>query len=233
MKRALLALIIILTIGVVMSLHDVDKTSSNRITSILNSADDVQQRMAQGTSQVQNAGEEESDGLRTLERQIMAVQDGTNKAVFGFYGTANKFGFKVAEDGVDVLTASDDQLLFNSEQNVFKIVKIGTSATPSATVSKAGTNQYGVATNSTTIAHGLGYIPAVIAYAYDNSASTYVLLPWSSQNGVSTNSFTTVTYGIAVDDTNVYLSTNLFTYNASVTESGWNVKYYLLQETAN
>lgn len=201
-----------------MSLHDVDKTNSNRITSILNSADDVQQRMAQGTSQVQNAGEEESDGLRTLERQIMAVQDGTNKAVFGFYGTANKFGFKVAEDGVDVLTASDDQLLFNSEQNVFKIVKTGTVSVDAVS---PGSSTY------TTVTHNLGYVPAAVAYA--DVDGIYAALPYTTIN-TSTGTVAGSIQYIITSSTIVFFSTSS---SVGVGFTELDIRYYLLRETAN
>lgn len=96
------------------------------------------------------------------ERQIIAVQDGFNKAIFGFYGDANKFGFKVAQDGFDVLTATDDQLIFNSEQNMFKIAKVVTG-----TYSLTGTD----ITNGYfmfDIDHDLGYIPTVVG-SFTNS----------------------------------------------------------------
>lgn len=146
-----------------MSLHDIDKTHGRRLNPSPNSNDKVADRLAAGTTQNHNAGEEAlSDGLKMKERQIIAVQDGFNKAIFGFYGDANKFGFKVAQDGFDVLTATDDQLIFNSEQNMFKIAKVVTG-----TYSLTGTD----ITNGYfmfDIDHDLGYIPTVVG-SFTNS----------------------------------------------------------------
>jgi hypothetical protein len=220
--RFILALILILTIGVAMSLHDVDKTNPNRITAVLNSADDVQQRMAQGTNQIQNAGEEDDSGLRTLERQILAVQDGTNKAVMGFYGDANKFGFKVAKDGIDVLTAGPLELIFNSENNVFKIVD--TAIVPSPAFSP-GTTQ------TTTIPHGLDYGPLVVGFL--GTSTGFKPLPTFTSVGTGGGGSMSLDamVDISSDDDNIYIST----YSAGTTASAgfYTVRYYILQETAN
>jgi len=206
-----------------MGLHDIDKQTGGRIAPQPNTNDSVQQRMAQGTTQVQNSSDEtETDGLKMLERQIIAVQDGENKAAFGFYGDANKFGFKVAEDGVDVLTATDDQLIFNSEQNVFKIVKTGT--VPSAAYSP------GVA-NLITIPHGLDHAPIVVGFMAVGSG--YRMLPLFTSVNNGGGGFQSVdgwTY-IESDATNIYISFN--SAGTTAAAGTYNVKYYALQETAN
>lgn len=186
MRWLFVPLIAIIILGVSMSLHDIDKNNSNRITPLLNSADDVQQRMAQGTNGVQNTNDvDEVDGLQFRERQIIAVQDGENKAAFGFYGTANKFGLKVAEDGVDVLTAADSQLIFNSEQNVFKIVKSGTAT---LTPSNTGSPLYTVANGGYTLTvnfDDIGGTPGVVAffqYPYSLTSGSYTIFTTNKQS---------------------------------------------------
>lgn len=221
-----------------MSLHDIDKNNSSRITPILNSADDVAQRMAQGTAQVQNSVEGEDDrGLRTLERQILAVQDGTNKAVMGFYGVDNKFGFKVAEDGVDVLTATDDQLIFNSEQNVFKIISTLTinipnlpASSPGATSSDTQVIDTGIPTSEPlaivgyhTYAVSDGYNPMPrLAVQLDSSAT-----PQSGGIRLHYAVYSSVTSGSLVITS---AATNYSTTTASGASS---VKVFIMQETAN
>lgn len=203
------------------SLHDIDKNNGGRIVPTPNSNDDVMQRMAQGTGQVQNSGEEETDGLRFQERQILAVQDGVNKAAFGFYGAANKFGFKVAEDGTDVLEADDDQLIFNSEQNVFKIKSTDTVILSAPAAGSA---------YSTYIEHGLSYVPVVFVYTKQPNDTTFTPTPNISFTGA----------GTLYQRADVFLSTTRLTFqvenSASVGGSDlgtWTFKYYILQETVN
>lgn len=213
-----------------MSIHDIDKQTGGRVAPQPNTSDDVLQRMAQGTNQIQNAGEEDDSGLRTLERQILAVQDGTNKAIMGFYGEANKFGFKVAEDGVDVLTASDDQLIFNSENNVFKIVS-------SNSFSVGGTSMSSGSTTTTTVPHGLGYIPVIHIYVNAEAVAalqggggltglplTYVVVPNAPM----------FTIQYRIDEDNLYIDfINHLGGTVNITGYTWDFKYYLMQETAN
>lgn len=63
-------------------------------------------------------------------------------------------GMKVAQNGVDVTTADDDQLVFNSANNVFKIAMSG-----SVDISVSGS---GPAQGTANIAHNLGYSPIII-----------------------------------------------------------------------
>ena len=237
--RFILALILILTIGAAMSLHDVDKTNSNRITPILNSADDVQQRMAQGTNGVQNTNDlEEVDGLQFRERQIVAVQDGENKAAFGFYGSANKFGLKVAEDGVDVLTATDSQLIFNSEQNVFKIVASGTATlTPPNTGSPLYTVSNGGYTLNVPIPD-TGGTPGIVAffeYPYALTSGSYTIFTTEKQSmpylGVLSTGTPIGQFFYEVTSTNLKFYYNQFTNIDFGVTPNITFSYFVLQET--
>lgn len=214
-------------------LHDIDKTGDNRLNSTPNNDDKVIDRLAHGTTQNQNSGEEaQADGLKFLERQIIAKQDGVNKAVFGFFGEANKFGLKVAEDGVDVLTASDDGLIFNSEQNVFKIVVSSTAAQSVPSLAQD-------VTDTLTVPHNLGYIPAVIVFL-NGTGSTYLTanryypLPQSVSVKVGATYYPGIIYNFNVDSTNIYFTVTNSSAATPITDIGTaNWKYYLLQETAN
>lgn len=218
-----------------MSLHDIDKNNGGRIVPTPNSNDDVMQRMAQGTGQVQNSGEEETDGLRFQERQILAVQDGVNKAAFGFYGAANKFGLKVAEDGTDVLEAEDDQLIFNSDQNVFKIVSSGTTSITSPSITNSAVGYYSDS-NTVTINHDLGYIPIVLAF---RSYST-VNVPIPGYGLIQSDSSARNSDWLYISATSTQVKINVLVEQmifsaGSETQGGntYSIKYYLLQETAN
>lgn len=215
-----------------MSLHDIDKQEDNRGLPRPNADDQQFQRMAHGTTQNQNSIEEaQADGLKFLERQIIAKDDGVNKALFGFLEDGT-FGLKVAKPGFDVLTASDDDLIFNSAQNVFKIVDSGNIVLPAASLNTGGAN-YGFNVGATTsIAHGLSYTPAVIAFVNDGTGG-FVLMPWEFQNGTTSGSFSRGTYRIAIDGTNIYGVSEIWGYNVNTSIAASSAKYYLLQETAN
>lgn len=220
-----------------MSLHDIDKSQNNRNQPVPNANDQREQYMAQGTTQAQNHGATDvADGLKIKERQIIARQNGYNKAAFGFYGTANKFGLKVAKEGYDVLTATDDQLVFNSEQNTFKISKTGTATLVGSTNISNGTTQ------TVTVPHGLSTTPAMVVYANAPNGS---ISGFQGGNGIMN---LPIMYALPaaggglpwfwiqarVDATNIYFdlvcvggtANNLATFT-------WTFTYYLLQETAN
>lgn len=215
-------------------MHDIDKAQDNRGLPKPNANDQKSEYSAQGTTQAQNHGAEATaDGLKIKERQILAVQDGYEKAAFGFYGAAGKFGLKVAKDGFDATTTADENLVFNSEQNTFKIIDSGTITFPALSVSNPGVGSFGgnLATNSR--AHGLGYQPAIIAFINDGS-NGYQSTPFMSINPSGTSCYWFKLY-LSVNATDI-----LATIDVTVTGRSWttaadvfSAKYYLLQETAN
>lgn len=159
-----------------MGLHDVDKTADTRGVPKPNADDNVLDRLAHGTTQAQNAQEAGTNGLKVLERQIVAVQGGVNKAIFGFYGTANKFGLKVAQDGIDVISALESQLVFNSERDVLKVLKTGTLTMLTQNVS-SGNEVTRTLTVDFSDAYGdeaNGDTPAVLAYGKYGSSDYFL-----------------------------------------------------------
>ena len=210
-----------------MSLFDISKDDQFRSLPRPNANDLIQNRLAHGTTQNHQAGEEVSpDGLKFRERQLLAQQDGDNKAVFGFLESTNKFGLKVAKAGYDVLTATDSQLIFNSEQNVFKIVQTGTT---SVTV-PAGYSDSVPYTAS--VAHGLGVAPAILAYVQSTSAA--IGGAQGSPLPVIVNTSFPFAYAGLVD-CSVTTTTVVFTVAGTVAgqlNGIWTFRYYLLQETA-
>jgi hypothetical protein len=205
-----------------MSLHDISKNHGQRLNPKPNSNDEQKNPMAHGTTQNHNAGEEaEADGLKFKERQILAKQDGDNKAVFGFLESTNAFGLKVAKEGYDVLTAADENLVFNSEQNVFKIVATAaTSITALAPVNSA----------TVAVTHNLGFTPTIIAYV--NNAGQYVPIPFTiwSASAASKGQAELALFINTVNSTQIVFQ--LDNYNALFTGTVYPIKYYVVQETA-
>lgn len=139
--------------------------------------------------------------------------------------TPSQRGLFVSQDGVDVISAQDNQLIFNSNQDIFKIAVSGIAAVPG--VMGTGTDSH------VTITHNLGFVPQVIASTIDPfDGITYQPLPYTALN-VSTGivqvlidieSVTETTFDIWQYNTAPSLAPNL---------PAISVRYYLLQETAS
>lgn len=139
---------------------------------------------------------------------------------------------KLSQTGQDVRTATDDQLVWSSDFNLFKIVSSGTATSVVSSLA-AG------ATDTTTVAHNLGYIPAVMAFVNGTgstylTADTYYPLPKAVPITVGANVHPGITYEVRVDASNVYFDVTNWSTVGPITDIGTaNWKYYLLRETAN
>ena len=149
--------------------------------------------------------------------------------IIGYIDANNNPIFKISESGVDVTTATDDQLNFNSTQNTFKIVSTGT-----VTVDKAANDSF----ESTSIAHGLDYIPAMICYIrYDTGGGVYTQIPTPlytlTDNGAGALDVTRAITA-TIDTTNINFSISTPNTGSTYTNAySATFRYYLLQETAN
>lgn len=186
--------------------------------------DDSQDQIKSLVKQINEQGRLISNEDRT---KIIKDASGTPRILFG-EGPDQFYGMKVSQEGIDVTSANNDELVFNSDQNVFKIVQTGTASVTKPATTTSGTQ---------TIAHNLGYAPQIIAYLYDSDDNTYNPTPvmgisWSGANAGKFN----ILYEAFVDNTNIYLRvitpdtgantlyTNAYTFS---------FKYYLLQESAS
>lgn len=172
------------------------------------------------------------DGKVRLELQNNRVvsTDGTDdRFIIGTRPDGSR-GPYLSQPGFDVKDASDDQLIINAGQNVFKIVHSGTLSN-----TKPANSLF----NTVTYSHGLGFTPAIVAYMFDGSV--YFGLPYitSFLSGTGAGlinesdsysvSSTLVSFGIHTPDLS-WASTTNPQYSSSVTRT---MKFYLLQETAN
>lgn len=147
------------------------------------------------------------------------------------------FRMKISEEGKDVFTADDDEIIFDSDNKLFKIVgrDDGSAVAPGVTTVADGTNTFsGFAQND--YPHGLDFAPLVIAWV-ERSPGEYVLMPYSEvvsanapQGGLQSSIFR-----ISANETNVSIFSYLVTYSPGIgatTTTDTNVIYYLLAETA-
>ncbi len=145
-------------------------------------------------------------------------------------------GFYVAKPGIDVTRASDDELIFNSQEDAFKIVNAGT-----ATINVPNSSNDFLA--QVVVNHDLGYVPAYLAYIVPPAGySSYVnesQLPFFSY--ILFDSSTGISAGWHINgkaDVGSLTSTSItftlsFVFNSSNNVGDWTFRYYLLQETAN
>lgn len=124
-------------------------------------------------------------------------------------------GFFVAQQGVDVRQATDAQMIFNSNNDIFKIVLSGT-----ATLSVMNGDTQGNAT----VAHNLGYAPVYLAYLGGTQIIQLPAFSFFAGVGIS------VIWAATVDANNIYFE--VANFMGTFTATTWDIKYYLLQETA-
>lgn len=164
---------------------------------------------------------------------IFKDDTGTRRVLLG-RGANGFYGLKVSPAGVDVYTATDDELVFNSNNNVFKIVQSGTATIPALSITAAGAGWY-QDTTTISVAHGLSHVPLVIAFI-EPTPSTYYAMPATFSIVSSTTKMTTRTYSVSPDATNIVFTGNLVGDLPAAGSDSFGdvtVKYYVLQETAN
>ena len=202
-----------------MALHDTDPNTTNRAEPMPQAPDQSAQRLSDGTTAITNKQDGSSGAYVSTKDATVKVNDGTyNRVSLGLLSDGS-YGLKVSQPGFDVLTAADDELVFNSGQNVFKIVASGTAVLPYAAT---GTQ------TSVSVTHGLGYIPIVLAFF--EQSGTYSPLPVSELvlTGADAGKTSRLIDAFATSTTVIFYH-NVALYGFS----GDNIKYYLLQETAN
>jgi len=145
------------------------------------------------------------------------------------------FAMKISRDGYDATVASDEELIFNSSNNLFKIVGSNTVSmvVPDPFLSGASVEQV--------IPHGLGFAPAYVGYVQiplgDGSLvgqGQLTQLPGMLITNTGTAGRISVFATMSVDESSVTLKVvNTLAVNLSLLGSPWVFKYYLMQETAN
>lgn len=168
--------------------------------------------------------------------RLIAYDGINNLALFG-KDDAGQVVVKVAKPGFDANSATDDQLIFNSNQNIFKIIYSGVVTLPAVTLPAGAATARVVS-----FTHNLGYIPVVNAYAYvqDNVLD-------DSLNYIQVNGYQPLPFDPMINDPNVVIyrikaianiSTIDFYALYRTTGSGFSwpatdIRYYIMQETQN
>lgn len=174
--------------------------------------------------------------IQQNQQSIIVFDDQTNRVLIGYQTVLEQWGLFVSKIGVDVTEATADQLVFNSNQNIFKIALEGGSTITVPDPFTLGT------TLTNTIPHGLSIVPGVQGYANIPAGAGGYIGQGQLTNlptmliGFSGTSFGEVVVYLQarVDATNLYLDViNASNHNITGVGGDYTFEYYLLQETAS
>lgn len=172
------------------------------------------------------------------ERNRMIVNDGSTDILLAGLRLDGLIAVEVAQEGFDVKTATDDQLVFSSRFNLFKIVDRGEIPITMPAVAN-GTAEI----VSEIVEHDLGYSPLVLAWiTFDSPMSPGTIT--TRVFGAGQINYGTISAGsIAI----TYLSLETVTALPDEVRFNWKsvnaagitlppvdatIKYYILSETA-
>lgn len=169
--------------------------------------------------------------------KIIKDDSGTERLLLGYeqggFGGGN-IGLKISQEGIGVVGADDSDLIFNSSQNVLKIVQSGTLDLTQASVASPGAGNYASGTGTlATLSHGLDYTPAYIVYL-EFSTGVRALLPFDNFSTPSATQARWDTYYAAISASSLFIQYRISVYGMGAATFAPPVaaKYYLLQESA-
>lgn len=160
--------------------------------------------------------------------RVIKDDDGVRRVIL------DKDGLRTSPSGVDVTTATNSQLSFNSNQVALKVVQSGTLNLDIVHTS----NTVAAGTQSKVLTHSLGYKPAVLAYAtlpdVNSGSDQLIQLPYVSfwTSGAFQGEFAGSTYFAISNTTVTFYVVHQVGTDYTPLVPAWNVKYYLLQESA-
>lgn len=169
--------------------------------------------------------------------KVIKDEEGIDRVIMGRLPDST-YGIKVSKPGIGVLTADDNDLIFSSSNNLFKIVDSGSIPMEMPTV-PAGQNRLVTAI----VEHDLGYSPLTIAWlSYTNpqvpgSIQTRQFGSGSIGTRLVNSSTMNITY-VSDETIDAGIDSITFTWNVSnalgMAEPpvSATLKYYILSETA-
>lgn len=146
----------------------------------------------------------------------------------------NDFAMKISKEGFDALTAAGKDLVFNSSQNVLKVIDSGTLPLTQATIVSPGAGNFASDTGNLGVySHNLGYTPAFLAYI-EFSSGIRSCLPLTVQDTLSTGEARWNTYMANATTTHFFVSYRRIVYGMGSATFALpvSVKFFLLQESA-
>ena len=180
-----------------------------------------------------------NENFRKLSDSLSPFQisDGSNNILNIGKDSTGAYSMKVAKPGYDAFNASDANLIFNSNQNVLKVVTTGSVVLPTYTVtSGAGWAVSSVAIPpNAVVAHNIGGAPMVFAFMQVTGpgGATLLALPSTDSGLVGTAYYSTHTY-FAINGTYMEIGQSTITNGnvGTMTAGGQTIVYWILQESA-
>jgi len=179
---------------------------------------------------------QQTDGTSNLK---FFNSNGTALAQFGQFADGS-IALKVAKTGYNVSVATDDQLIFNSNQNIFKIIQTGTFTFPLTSISNNTTLSVVDATsngNYFTLNYNLSFTPIVLITELDPSLNTYSgVNATGSKIEISTSGAISLWTQIKIIADQYSLIVARWGGNTSGSTQNFqktSYKYFILQESAN
>lgn len=204
-----------------MALHDVEGK--------IHSVDPSIQRKGLGTNSVSPVREGQTVGkVVTKSNQILSKDSaGVNRVLLGYqkdgFGTGSDQGIKVSQNGYDVLTAANANLVMSSAFNNFKIVASGVIASTKAA---------GADTATVDLKHNLNAYPACSSFVSDGSTYMYIMpmIIWENVGGTIQQLYK----WYASDANTIQFQYQVITSSGLVASTySWYYKYYLMVETGS
>ena len=149
----------------------------------------------------------------------------------------NGFEMKISKLGIDVTSATNDQLIFNSSQNVLKVVSTGTVTLPTYNVtSGAGWASSSVAIPpNAVVTHNLGGIPMAFVFmkVTGPGGPTLLALP-NTNSGLIGSAYYSTRTDFAINGTNLEIGQYTITNGnvGTLVQGGQTIEYWIMQESA-
>lgn len=146
------------------------------------------------------------------------------------------YGGDFAKAGKSVLSGSAADLAFSTAFDSFKVVQKGTLVTSNYSITGT-TGEWARSGNEFVdgVAHGLDFTPAFIAYVqFVGDSTEYQGLPQAITEIPSSSSYISEEIAPGTDDTYFFVKDQAYSFGSvSATGGGYQITYYLLQETAD
>lgn len=150
----------------------------------------------------------------------LQISDGSNNRVLIGKDSTGSYVMKVSKANYNAFDASADNLIFNSGQDILKVVSTGTTS--------INANATAGIPIEVTIAHGLSFVP--IPLVFMNNGGNYYPLPTYTGLGTSGGNIAFNNWiDCATTSSNLVIS---FTSGSTANWGTFTFKYYLLQESA-
>lgn len=141
-------------------------------------------------------------------------------------GTYGMWVSKPGRNADDINAVADDSLIFNSNQNIFRIVDTGTTSVTVPNPFPSGS------TVTATVPHSQGRPPSFSAYV-NLPFIVNPSFPSDTIYGIPAVLGAVVSVNVRADSNNIYFEVmNIFSSGIADINGTWLFKYYILQETS-